>query len=75
MMKSLKSVEGKPYFRSAISVIEPGYMNVRGYDLRDLIQHAHVIEEMRDGVPLRIVLDHDLEYTLPRETEPWRVEP
>jgi citrate synthase len=32
---------------------------------------AHVIEEIRTGVPLRIVLEHDLEYTLPRETTPW----
>jgi citrate synthase len=45
-MKSLKSVEGKPYFRSAISRIEPGFMGVRGYDLLDLIQHASWTEVM-----------------------------
>jgi len=45
-MKSLRSVGDKPYFQSAISRIEPGYMNVRGYDLRDLIQHADWSEVM-----------------------------
>ena len=32
---------------------------------------AHVIEEIRDGVPLRIVADHDIQYTLAKETRPW----
>lgn len=45
-MKSLSSVENQAYFRSAISRIEPGYMNVRGYDLRDLIKHASWSEVM-----------------------------
>lgn len=45
-MKSLKSVEGKPYFRSGISRIEPGFMSVRGYDLIDLIKHADWTEVM-----------------------------
>jgi citrate synthase len=45
-MKSLTGVSDQPYFRSAISRIEPGYMNVRGYDLRDLIQHADWSEVM-----------------------------
>jgi citrate synthase len=45
-MKSLSSVEDKPYFRSEISRIEPGYMNVRGYDLRDLIKNASWSEVM-----------------------------
>lgn len=45
-MKSLSSVEDKPYFRSAISRIEPGVMIVRGYDLRDLIKNASWSEVM-----------------------------
>jgi citrate synthase len=32
---------------------------------------THVIEELRTGHPLRIVLDHDLSYDLPKETAEW----